>query len=194
VTATGIDDILALLTAHSPADDKEARDRLQILALCRQHPDIRSRECMPGHLTGSGLVVHATSGRVLLNHHRKLDRWLQFGGHFDGEQLPAAVALREGREESGLNDLRLAPLAPPAPVPFDVDVHTIPARGAQPEHLHLDIRYLLLTDSPEMAAPSAESHTIRWFDFAQTQALPLTSELRRMIEKARRMLSVTDAT
>ena len=193
MTATGIDDILAALSAHTPTDEKEALDRLKIIALCRQHPNIRSRECMPGHLTGSGLVVHAASRRVLLNHHRKLDRWLQFGGHFDEEQLPDAVALREGREESGLDDLRLAPMAPPAPVPFDVDVHTIPARGAQPEHLHLDIRYLLLTDKPELATPSAESHTIRWFDFAPTQALPLTDELRRMIEKARHMLSAMDA-
>ncbi len=191
MTATGIDELLALLTAHAPADDKEARDRLQIIALCQHHPDIRSRECMPGHLTGSGLVVHPASRRVLLNHHRKLDRWLQFGGHFEDEAMPDAVALREGREESGLADLRLVP---PAPVPFDVDVHTIPARGAQPEHLHLDIRYLLLTDQPERAAPSAESHTIRWFDLAQTADLPLSGELRRMIEKARRLLSALGAT
>ncbi len=190
MTAAGIGEILSLLTAHTPADDKEARDRLQIIALCQQHPDIRSRECLPGHLTGSGLVVHAASGRALLNHHRKLDRWLQFGGHFEGEPLPDAVALREGREESGLADLRLAAAAP---APFDIDVHTIPARGTQPEHLHLDIRYLLFTDNPEFAAPSAESHTIRWFDFAHTQALPLTGELRRMIEKARRLLSAMDA-
>lgn len=193
MTASETGEILDLLGAHTPSDDKEARDRLQIMALCQQHPQVRSRECMPGHLTGSGLVVHAASGRLLLNHHRKLDRWLQFGGHFEGERLPDAVALREGREESGLIDLRLAQTSPPAPVPFDVDVHTIPARGAQPEHLHLDIRYLLLTDEPERAAPSAESHTIQWFDFAQTEALQLTGELRRMIEKARRLLSAMEA-
>lgn len=176
-----IERIITLLQAHAPADDKEARDVAFIIEMCRKHPNILNMNCEPGHLTGSALVVHPGSGRVLLNHHRKLDKWLQFGGHFDYETDPADVALREAREESGISDLRFAQL--PA-TPFDIDAHIIPARGDRPEHWHLDLRYLVYTDTPDQAALSAESHEIRWFTIAETEHLPLSGEMRRMIGKA----------
>ena len=114
-------------SAHEPADDDERRDRDAIAALV---PPPRAASTAssttPGHVTGSAFVLDAASGQVLLHHHRRLDRWLQLGGHDDGEHDPLATALREAREESGLPDLR-----PLTAAILDVDVHAIPAgRGA----------------------------------------------------------------
>ena len=75
--------------------------------------------------------------RVLLAHHRELERWLQPSGHSDGDPDTLAVAMREAREESGL-DVRALDNAI-----FDIDVHRIPARGREPAHFHFDVRFLV---------------------------------------------------
>lgn len=168
----------AILATHACADEKERRDVAFIRDFCARHPDALSRSCSAGHITGSALVMHAPTAKLLLTHHRKLNRWLQFGGHGEGETDPAAIALREAIEESGLPDLRLV-----SPLPFDVDVHPIPARGAEPEHFHLDLRYLAYTERPDEIAASAESHEIRWFSFDECAALALSAEMRRMLLK-----------
>lgn len=168
-----------LLAAHPCADHKERRDVNFIREFCARQPRALRRDCTPGHVTGSALVLHIPSRRVLLTHHRKLNLWLQFGGHTENEDDPADTALREATEESGLPDLLLVSRRP-----FDVDVHTIPARADAPEHLHLDLRYLALTQLPDAATASDESHAIRWFTFAECDAMPLSDELRRMLAKA----------
>jgi 8-oxo-dGTP pyrophosphatase MutT (NUDIX family) len=184
-----VDRVIAMLRRHTPADDKEARDRDTIIALCETHPNIFNMNCEPAHLTGSALVVHPPSRRVLLNHHKTLNRWLQFGGHFDLETEPWRVALREAREESGLRQLQFHP-AMRDPAPLDVDVHTIPPRDGRPEHLHLDLRYLLTTDAPGDARASEESNAIQWVTFDEADGLAEGNiELLRMLRKARAAFS-----
>ena len=131
----------------APADAEEAGDRDQIVAFVRRHERPFDRAIGEGHLTGSAITVSADGSHVLLLHHRKLDRWLQPGGHGDpGETTGEEVALREALEESGIEGLTLHPRAPR---PLDVDVHDIPARGSEPAHQHLDLRYLVV--APERA-------------------------------------------
>jgi 8-oxo-dGTP pyrophosphatase MutT (NUDIX family) len=181
--------VIAALQRHAPADDKEERDRATIIALCEAHPNIFNMNCEPAHMTGSALIVHPPTQRVLLNHHKSLNRWMQFGGHFDLETEPWRVALREAREESGLRQLSFLPKVK-TPAPFDIDVHTIPARGERPQHLHLDLRYLLTTDAPGEAQISAESHEIRWLSFDEARTLTQDSqELQRMLNKASAAIS-----
>ncbi len=98
-------------------------------AFIDSHPDCFERSCQVGHITGSAWIVNRAGDRVLLTHHRKLGRWLQPGGHSDGDPDTLEVALREAREESGL-DVRALDEAI-----FDLDVHLIPARGHEPAHL-----------------------------------------------------------
>ena len=152
------------LLAHVPADAAELRDRDAVAALVAATDRCFDRTLYePGHITGSAFVVDAASGRVLLHHHRRLDRWLQLGGHDDGEHDPLATALREGREESGLLDLQPLSLAI-----LDIDVHAIPARGSEPAHLHHDVRYALQTAAPEaIARQDAESRDLAWLDLAE---------------------------
>ena len=102
-----------------------------------EHPDCLLRSCLSGHLTGSAWIVDASRTRTLLTHHRKLDKWLQPGGHADGQADPLGVALREAEEECGVA------VRPVSTAIFDVDRHLIPARGDVPAHYHYDLRFML---------------------------------------------------
>jgi 8-oxo-dGTP pyrophosphatase MutT (NUDIX family) len=167
-----------------PADEEEARDRDRILEFVLRHEHPFDRGIPEGHLTGSAITVSPDGAQVLLLHHRKLDRWLQPGGHGDlGETTGEQVALREALEESGLRGLRLHPSAPR---PLDVDVHDIPARATEPAHEHLDLRYLVLAPEGGTIAPDlAELHDIRWVPWDEVHALGPDSGLRRALAKAR---------
>ena len=150
------------LARHAAADPVEAAHLRTIVEFVGRHADPFDRRIAEGHLTGSALVVSARGDRVLLVHHRKLDRWLQPGGHADpGETSGEAVALREAREETGIDGLGLHPAAPR---PLDVDVHAIPAFGAEPAHAHLDLRYLVVApEADALTRSAAESSDARWW-------------------------------
>lgn len=192
-----VERVIEMLAQHPCADEKEAQDAQRIIELARLHPNIFSPLCEVGHITGSALIVHPPTKRVLLNHHRKFDRWMQFGGHMDNDLAPHVTALREACEESGLRDLRFIdakyPGSQPLPAgevsegerPFDVSVHVVPARDDRPEHLHLDLRYLLATDQPDSAQATDESNAIRWFTLDELDALGLKPGVWRLIHKAR---------
>lgn len=115
-----------------------------------------ARERLTGHFTGSAWLVSQDGQRVLLTHHRKLQRWLQLGGHADGDADLAAVALREAEEESGLRGLSLEPEV------FDLDRHWIPERGEVPGHWHYDVRYVVRAGNDEVFAVSGESLALAW--------------------------------
>ena len=167
-----------------PADPEEARDRDRILAFVERHERPFDRGIPEGHLTGSAITVSADGRFVLLLHHRKLDRWLQPGGHGDlGETTGEEVALREALEESGIRGLALHPTAPR---PLDVDVHDIPACPGEPAHEHLDLRYLVVAPPGAAVAPDlAELHEIRWVAWDAVDALSPDPGLVRALAKAR---------
>jgi 8-oxo-dGTP pyrophosphatase MutT (NUDIX family) len=175
------------LARHAPADEVEARDRDAIAAFVARHECPFDRAILDGHLTGSAITVSHDGSRVLLLHHRKLDRWLQPGGHGDpGENAGEEVALREAFEESGIRGLALHPRAPR---PLDVDVHDIPARGDEPAHQHLDLRYLVVAPADAVVAPDlAELHDIRWVPWDEVAALGPDHGLRRALAKARALV------
>jgi 8-oxo-dGTP pyrophosphatase MutT (NUDIX family) len=115
---------------------------------------------------------------VLLTHHRKLGKWLQLGGHADGDPDLLAVALREAREESGLARLRAL-----SPAPFDVDRHWIPERKSEPAHWHYDLRFLIEADPDEPLVVTHESRDLAWIELAQVPALNPEESLQRMVRK-----------
>lgn len=150
--------------------------RDQMLAFLDEHDDALVRSCLVGHLTGSALVVDEATSKVLLLHHAKLQRWLQPGGHADGDGDIGAVALREATEETGLVGLELVRPA------IDLDIHVIPARGPEPEHLHLDVRYLVLAPKGSTVEINAESTASRWVDPVTERHLLGAGELRRLVD------------
>ena len=178
------------LRRHVPRDAREAADLAEILAFVARHRNPFDRAISEGHLTGSALVLSDAGDRVLLLFHLKLGRWLQPGGHAEaGEGDGAAVALREAREETGIEGLQLHPTAPR---PLDVDVHAIPARSEEPAHKHLDLRYLVL--APRDAVPRrvpAEARALRWFGWAELDELGLDPGLRRALATARAHVPLT---
>jgi len=161
----------------APADAEEAGDRDQIVAFVRRHERPFDRAIREGHLTGSAITVSADGSRVLLLHHRKLDRWLQPGGHADGDTDLARVALKEAEEETGVHALVLhAEL-------FDVDRHWIPEHKGVPAHWHYDVRYVVRAQD-EGYVVSDESHDLAWRPVAQLAGDPdADPSVRRMAGK-----------
>ena len=147
-------ELLADYEARHPAESACAQ---RIRALVEGHADCFWRTCLPGHITASTWILSPDRERFLLTHHRKLGRWLQLGGHADGDPDVRAVALREASEESGISDFEFV-----SEGALDVDVHTIPARKSEPEHEHHDIRFLLVAKSDRVVC-SDESLDLRWF-------------------------------
>jgi 8-oxo-dGTP pyrophosphatase MutT (NUDIX family) len=176
-----------LLDAVDPADAKEAADLALMKAQGALLPEPFSRGQPAAHFTGSAMVTDGR--RVALVHHRKLGRWLQPGGHVeaaDAEDL-LATALREATEETG------CPVVPhpTAPQPLDVDVHPIPSRGTEPAHLHLDVRFLVVTDSPgALREDPEESSAVRWFELDEAIHRAGTAEMKRLLTKVRAVLGV----
>lgn len=131
-----------------------------------------------GHFTGSAWLVSGDGQRVLLTHHRKLGRWLQLGGHADGDADLARVALREAEEESGLADLVVEPQI------FDLDRHWIPERKVEPGHWHYDVRYVVRATASEEFVVSEESIELAWKDVATIACDASADEsLRRMAQR-----------
>lgn len=148
-------------------------DRDRILALIDAHEDIALRTCRPGHLTGSAFVVDVSRRACLMLFHTKLQRWLQPGGHADGDTNLAHVALREAEEETGIVGLRVATPA------IDVDIHEVdpPKEDA---HLHLDVRYLVIAPDGAEFAANHESQAMQWVTEAELVQLDVDDGLRRM--------------
>lgn len=159
------------------AEQEALRNR--ILAWIDSHEDALYRTCLDGHLTGSAVIIDPSRPATLLIHHKKLQMWLQPGGHADGEGDLAAVALREAEEETGLTDLTV--LAPA----IDLDIHSIPARGDEPEHLHLDVRFVVLAQPGAIADPDEiETLGASWVGPDDPEQLIATGELRRLVNRA----------
>jgi 8-oxo-dGTP pyrophosphatase MutT (NUDIX family) len=150
-------DVHAAIEAHIPADAKEAADRAAMVQFLASLPEPFSAAQPDAHFTASALVLDESRTRACLVLHRKLGLWLQPGGHIEqDERSLAAAALREVREETGLDAL----LAAAAPV--HLDIHEIPERGELAAHLHLDVRFLVTAAGDELTL-SDESTDVRWW-------------------------------
>ncbi len=167
--------MLARYAARWPA---EAATVARFAALLDDAQDPFLRERLAGHFTASAWLVDRAGARVLLTHHRKLDRWLQLGGHSDGERDFARVALTEAEEESGLTGLSVE-----AEI-FDLDAHEIPEHKGVPAHIHYDVRFIVRAQENEAFVVSDESHALAWRAIASLPADPsMDPSVRRMAEK-----------
>lgn len=145
--------LAARLAGHEPADEREAASVERILAALERLDAPFDRHAAPTHVTAAGIVLDG-AGHVLLHRHLRLDRWLQPGGHLEGDETPAGAAVRETREETGL---AVDAFAGPAEL-VHVDVH-----DGLDGHVHLDLRHLLHAPGrPAPVPPAGESQQVAW--------------------------------
>ncbi len=174
-------EILEKLARHIPYDAHERESLRRIIEFVSTTLPCFDRSHLAGHVTGSAWVLNHDGTKVLLTHHRKLNKWLQLGGHCDGDANVLRVAIREAQEESGVTDIE-----PLTDAVFDVDVHPIPQHGETPAHDHYDIRFLLRVTSESAAANiqiSDESHDLAWFARDEIERLDTDESVRRMTKK-----------
>jgi 8-oxo-dGTP pyrophosphatase MutT (NUDIX family) len=182
--------LLNLLDRYDARHPSEAVMTGRIRDLVVAHADCFDRTCRPGHITASAWITTPARDRFLLVHHRKLNRWLQPGGHADGQTDAADVAMREATEETGLPELRHAAEGADA-TPLDLDVHIIPARYdaagnlIEDAHEHHDVRFLIIAEGDLTPQVSDESHAVRWFTPEELQAATDEASVLRLWRKSR---------
>lgn len=137
------------------------------------------RTHLPGHITGSAWIIDSSRTQVLLVHHAKLNKWVQPGGHADGDENILRVALKEAEEETGLKEFKI----PNSKKPFDVDIHLIPKRAEFPEHFHYDVRFLLEADATPLIQVSEESLDVKWINLSDLEKYNQERSVLRMKEK-----------
>lgn len=173
------------IVRRAEMDPEAERHRKHLLAFCAEHADALDRSCEEGHLTGSACVIEQGTGRLAFLLHAKVGRWLQPGGHADGEANLTQVALDEASEETGLVGLVVARPA------VDIDVHVFDAPG-EPQHFHFDVRHLVLAPEGSTLAANHESHDLAWFepdDLADLELDPGTHRLVRQAQSVARHLA-----
>jgi 8-oxo-dGTP pyrophosphatase MutT (NUDIX family) len=170
-----LEDALAGYAARDPDGAAIAAEFRRFL---RSATSVFERSHRVGHFTGSAWLVSRDGERVLLTHHRKLNAWLQLGGHADGDADLSRVALREAEEESGLSDLVVEREI------FDIDRHRIPARANEPEHWHYDVRHVVRATRGEAFVVGDESHDLAWRPVAElVDDESIDASVRRMARK-----------
>jgi len=169
----------AAVVAAPAGDASHEASRQQILDFVDAHPDALHRSCLEGHLTGSAAVIDPSTRQVLLLFHAKVQRWLQPGGHADGDGDLARVALREAEEETGILGLRVLTPA------IDLDVHVFHnAKDVEPDHLHLDVRHLVVAPAGATPQGNAESEALRWCSLDELAGLEVDAGTLRMARAA----------
>ncbi len=143
------------------------------------YEDCFSNNNYNGHFTGSAWIVSPDKNQILMHHHKKINKWLQFGGHADGEENLLKVAMREAREESGIQHFTKL-----STEIFDLDIHEIPEQITHPAHKHYDVRFIFEADPlNSKVIVSDESYDVKWV--YRQKAVKLNPELsiKRMVQK-----------
>ena len=171
--------LIRSIESYIPDTETEQKHRKSVLMFLRENNNNFERSNLKGHITGSAWLLNKEKTKVLLNYHRKFNKWMQFGGHADGDTDILAVAIKEAQEESGLTNIY-----PVFSTIFDVDVHAIPANltKTEPAHYHYDVRYLLWTPEREYTI-SKESIDLKWVNINEIRSFVKAESLTRMIDK-----------
>lgn len=170
--------ILTKIKKYKPANQAEKGYKKQIINFLINNESNYLLTNSKGHLTVSALIINCQRDQVLLHHHKELDKWIQLGGHLEDSELIIEAALREAREESGLNTLSIVEQEI-----FDLDVHIIATAKKEVDHLHYDIRFLFEADSSEKLIKSRGSIELKWIDLNKVNDYLNEESILRMIRK-----------
>ena len=176
-------DLITSLIAYQTSYPEEKKFIHDFLTLLNDEPDCFKRTSKTGHITGSSWIVNKAKDKALLTHHKQLNRWLQPGGHADGDENILKVSAREAKEETGLSSLTLV-----SQQIFDIDIHLIPANTKEESHYHYDIRYIFKADDKEPLVLSNESKQLKWISFSALSTYTRHNHsILRMAEKTQQM-------
>jgi 8-oxo-dGTP pyrophosphatase MutT (NUDIX family) len=177
--------ILDLLQNYQTSFSGEVEFQKQMTRFLEQNDDFDLRSNLIGQITGSAWIVNKERTKVLLIHHKKLNKWLQIGGHIeDSDQTIEETILREVKEESGLTNVKLLSSSI-----YDIDIHTITQKKEIAEHLHFDIRLIVEADENEILIPQDEEILdIKWYPLHEVQNLAesnasINQSMKRMVDK-----------
>jgi 8-oxo-dGTP pyrophosphatase MutT (NUDIX family) len=173
--------VISVLADWQAPDTAQDALRQAVLGFVLARDDACLRECVPGHITASALVLDHSGTRVLLTLHPRLGRWVQLGGHCEDDDDILAAALREAIEESGVADLRMAPeLAA-------IHVHALTCSLGVPTR-HLDMQFVAHAPPDAQIVLSDESDDLRWWP---ADSLPLGTDhaLAYLVARATRPTS-----
>lgn len=183
--------LLEALGAYYPLSPEEQKYKHKMLNLLDKHSEsCFQRTLLHAHFTASAWVIDPIAEKALLTHHKKLNKWLQIGGHADGDQHLIRVAAKELHEESGLLNFQSI-----SHEIFDIDIHVIPAREKEPVHEHFDVRFLFEASTDEILTPNHESKAMKWLSWSEINKSFENASIQRMNKKAIEMFtnSVTES-
>ncbi len=172
--------LLRALEAYQSTTQEDRNAKGLIQKFVENHEDCFERTLQVGHITASAWLLNKEGTKALLMHHTKLDKWIQLGGHCDGDSDVLGVAIKEAQEESGIEHIE--PVWQNGAI-FDIDVHLIPANKKEPEHYHYDIRFLLRVTSDEDYVRNHESQDMRWFGKDRAMLPTQSLSVLRMFDK-----------
>lgn len=167
-----------LLQSYCPFDEEEAQSKIKMLSFIEANENCFERFLAIGHITASSWLLNQGGSKALLTHHAKLGRWLQLGGHCDGNPNALEVAVREAQEESGLTSIR-----PVISSIFDIDVHLIPESSKEKAHFHYDVRFLLQVEGDEEVRKNHESKELLWVGKDRSSLPTNERSVTRMFDK-----------
>lgn len=169
--------LINLLESYIPTE-QEVGSKQNILSFIVANSNCFDRTLEIGHITGSAWLINKAGDKALLLHHRKLDKWFQLGGHADGDSDILSVAIKETREESGIQNIE-----PVMNQIFDIDIHKIPANHKEKEHFHYDVRFLLQVKSDEDFIQNQESKELRWISKNKSELPTKEESVTRLFDK-----------
>ena len=180
-----VEDLEAALASYRAEGPRDAASVDRFHDLLRRTADPFARDATE-HVTASAVIADPSLGRFLLVWHRRLERWLQPGGHVEaGDTTTWDTARREAREETGVEKL----LAPFGKSLLDLDVHDVPPKGGRPAHVHFDLRYLLTAVPSALTVRTEEVRAAEWFSLEAALAAGADASLTDALRKATRIFS-----
>ena len=167
------------LRRYTPFNQQEEKDKQLFLDFMDKNPDAFCRENVYGHITASSFIVNKSRTKVLFCFHNLYNSWSWTGGHADGDENLLSVAIKETKEETGVNAV---------PVTEDIfSVELLPVAGHMKKgkyvssHIHYNVTYLLEADENErLSVCEDENSAVSWIDIND---IPNKSTEKWMIEK-----------